>query len=113
MADAIRAKIVRTYTHKRMLSHMLRRSRHFLKVVQFLADKGARIEIWNQKNKYGLTPLMIAEGHRPGNFKPSAETIAALQRVVLSAGESPPNQSAPSVGAGPNYQADEAKKRAP
>ena len=92
---------------------MLRRSRHFLKVVQFLADKGARIEIWNQKNKYGWTPLMIAEGHRPGNFKPSAETIAALQRVVLSAGESPPNQSAPSVGAGPNYQADEAKKRAP
>jgi len=49
------------------------------KVVQFLADKGAKIEIWNQKNKNGWTPLMIAEGHRPGNFKPSAETITAIQ----------------------------------
>ena len=41
------------------------------KVVQFLADKGAKIKIWNRKNKYGWTPLLIAEGHRPGNFKPS------------------------------------------
>lgn len=40
------------------------------KVVQFLADKGAKIEIWSRKNKYGWTPLLIAEGHRPGNFKP-------------------------------------------
>ena len=56
------------------------------KVVQFLADNGAKIEVWNQKNKYGWTPLLIAEGHRPGNFKPSAETIAALHRVMLAAG---------------------------
>jgi ankyrin repeat protein len=61
------------------------------KVVQFLADKGAKIEIWNKKNKYGWTPLMIAEGHRPGNFKPSAETIAALQKVMLAAGVTPPD----------------------
>ena len=60
------------------------------KVVQFLADKGAKVEIWNRKNKYGWTPLMIAEGHRPGNFKPSAETIAALRRVMLAAGVTPP-----------------------
>ncbi len=52
------------------------------RVVQLLADKGARIEVWNRKNKYGWTPLTIAEGHRPGNFKPSPETIAALQRVM-------------------------------
>ena len=55
------------------------------KVVQFLADKGARIEVWNRKNKYGWTPLSIAEGHRPGNFKPSPETVAALHRVMLAA----------------------------
>jgi ankyrin repeat protein len=54
------------------------------KVVQFLADKGAKPEIWNQKNKYGWTPLMIAEGHRPGNFKPSAETAEAIQAVLGS-----------------------------
>jgi ankyrin repeat protein len=60
------------------------------KVVQFLADKGARIEIWNQKNKFGWTPLLIAEGYRHGNFKPSTETVAALHRVMIAAGVSPP-----------------------
>src|SRR5258706_2365835 len=69
------------------------------KVVQFLADKGAKIEIWNRKNKYGWTPLAIAEGHRPGNFKPSAETIAALHRVMLAAGVSLPTPTT-SVSAG-------------
>jgi len=63
------------------------------KVVQFLADKGAKIEIWNRKNKYGWTPLLIAEGHRPGNFKPSAETIAALQRVMKAGGVALPEKS--------------------
>ena len=52
----------------------------FPNVVQLLADKGAKIEVWNRKNKYGWTPLAIAEGHRPGNFKPSPETIAAIER---------------------------------
>jgi ankyrin repeat protein len=59
-------------------------------VVQVLADKGAQIDIWNQKNKYGWTPLLIAEGHRVGNFKPNFETIAALHRVMLAAGVTPP-----------------------
>ncbi|WP_406697085.1 ankyrin repeat domain-containing protein [Singulisphaera sp. Ch08] len=62
------------------------------KVVQFLADKGAKIDVWNQKNQYGWTPLLIAEGYRPGNFKPSAETIAALHRVMLANGVSPPTK---------------------
>ena len=60
------------------------------KVVQLLSDKGAKIEVWNKKNKSGWTPLLIAEGYRPGNFKPSAETIAALHRVMLAAGVTPP-----------------------
>ena len=62
----------------------------FPRVVQFLADKGAKIEVWNRKNKYGWTPLSIAEGHRPGNFKPSPETLEALHRVMLKAGIKPP-----------------------
>jgi ankyrin repeat protein len=65
------------------------------KVVQFLADKGARIDVWNRKNKYGWTPLLIAEGYRVGNFKPSAETIAAFHRVMLAAGVTPPSGPAP------------------
>ncbi len=65
-------------------------------VVQLLAEKGARIEVWNRKNKYGWTPLSIAEGHRPGNFKPSPETIAAIQKVMLAAGISPAPETIPS-----------------
>src|SRR5207247_9226990 len=59
------------------------------KGVQFLADKGAQSEGWNPTNKWGWTPLRIAEGYRPGNFKPSTETIAALHRVMLVAGVTP------------------------
>jgi ankyrin repeat protein len=69
--------------------------KNFPKVVQLLADKGARIEVWNRKNKYGWTPLMIAQGHRPGNFKPSFETIEAIERVMLAAGVSLPINSTP------------------
>ena len=60
------------------------------KVVEFLADHGAKIDVWNQKNKYGWTPLLIAEGFRVGNFKPSADTIAAIHKVMLAAGVTPP-----------------------
>ena len=62
------------------------------KVIQFLADHGAKPEIWDRKNRSGWTPLMIAEGHRPGNFKPSQETIEALHKVMLAAGGKPPGK---------------------
>ncbi len=61
------------------------------RVVQLLADKGARIEVWNREDKHGSTPSSIAEGHRPGNFKPAPETLAALHRVMLAAGVTPPS----------------------
>jgi ankyrin repeat protein len=83
------------------------------KVVQFLADKGAKIEIWNRKNKYGWTPLLIAEGHRPGNFKPSAETIAALQQVMLAAGVKPPDAAPAAAAKAEAYPADAAKQPVP
>ena len=82
-------------------------------VVQFLADHGAKIEIWNRKNKYGLDPLGIAEGHRPGNFKPSAETIEALHKVMLAGGVKPPTKAAPVAPARAVYPADGAKKPTP
>jgi ankyrin repeat protein len=70
--------------------------RNHPKVVQFLAEKGAKITVWNQKNKTGLTPLVIAEGYRPGlNFRPSPDTVAALHHVMLAAGVTPPKSSAP------------------
>jgi ankyrin repeat protein len=65
------------------------------KIVQFLADQGAKIDVWNRKNKYGWTPLAIAEGYRPGNFRPSRETLEALHRLLLAAGITPPATSKP------------------
>jgi ankyrin repeat protein len=56
------------------------------KVVQYLAQNGAKIETWNTTNRWGWTPLRIAEGYRPGNFKPSYETVAALKEVMSAAG---------------------------
>ena len=61
--------------------------RNFPLVVHFLAEHGAKPETWNQKNKHGWTPLAIAEGHRFGNFKPSAETAAAIREVLPGAGD--------------------------
>jgi ankyrin repeat protein len=60
------------------------------KMVRLLAAKGAKVDVWNHKNKYGWTPITIAEGFRPGNFKPSVETIAALHDVMRAAGVTPP-----------------------
>jgi ankyrin repeat protein len=60
------------------------------KVVQLLVDRGAKIEIWNQKDRYGWTPLLIAQGFRPGNYKPSAETVDAIEHVMRAAGVTPP-----------------------
>src|SRR5688572_13789751 len=73
------------------------------KVVQFLAEQGAKVETWNRKNKYGWSPLMIAEGHRPGNFKPSAETIEALHKVMLAAGVTLPAPSTTVVRGNDEY----------
>ena len=52
------------------------------RVVRLLAERGATPDRWDRPNKYGWTPLAIAEGHRPGNFKPSPETLAALRQVL-------------------------------
>ncbi|HET7221474.1 MAG TPA: ankyrin repeat domain-containing protein [Vicinamibacterales bacterium] len=59
-------------------------------VVKFLASKGAKIDLWNQPNKFGWTPLAIAVGYRFGNFKPSADTEAAVRAVMIAAGVTPP-----------------------
>ncbi len=56
---------------------------------QFLIDKGAKIEIWNQKNKTGWTPLRIADGVLLGtSIRSSPATSAALRQVMSAAGVS-------------------------
>lgn len=53
--------------------------RNFPLAVALLAEHGADPKVWNHKNKYGWTPFLIAQGHRPGSFKPSPETVRALE----------------------------------
>lgn len=60
------------------------------KVARLLATRGAKIDLWNRKNDRGWTPLLIAQGFRPGNFKPSVPTITAISEVMLANGVQPP-----------------------
>ena len=62
------------------------------KVVEFLAANGANIDVWNEDNRYGWTPLTIARGYRFGNFKPSLVTVDALERVMQDAGVAPSSE---------------------
>ena len=60
-------------------------------MVRFLAKHGADVQVWNQKNKNGWTPLMIVQGHRPGNFRPSPDAIVVVSQLMQAAGlEVPP-----------------------
>jgi ankyrin repeat protein len=83
------------------------------KIVHFLADNGAKIETWNTTNRWGWTPLRIAEGYRPGNFKPSFETIAALKEVMSAAGVTAPTPVASEANAPESYAPNGSKKPAP
>ena len=51
-------------------------------MVALLAERGADRSIWDRKNRSGWTPLLIARGHRRGNFRPSPETVAALHAIT-------------------------------
>ena len=64
-------------------------------VVHYLDKAGHKIKIWNTNNRKKRTPLLIAEGYRPGNFKPSFETIDAITKVMLSHGVKPPTGPKP------------------
>ena len=59
-------------------------------LVPLLALRGADIQVWNRPNRASWTPLDIAHGHRPGNFRPAPETIAAIERVMRDHGIVPP-----------------------
>jgi len=58
-------------------------------VAQFLIDKGAKPEVWNQKNSHGWTALRIADGvHRGMNLRRSPETAVVLRKALTAAGMS-------------------------
>ena len=64
-------------------------------VVRYLDSIGHDIKIWNTTNRHKRTPLLIAEGYRPGNFKPSFATVEAITKVMLSHGVQPPKGPKP------------------
>jgi ankyrin repeat protein len=60
------------------------------KLIEYLAEHGADINIWNRPNKRSWTPLDIAQGHRPGNFRLAPESIEVLERLMRAARIEPP-----------------------
>lgn len=52
-------------------------------MVEFLDEQGADINIWNKRNKYKWSPLLIARGYRRGNFKPSYKTAKAIETIMV------------------------------
>lgn len=69
--------------------------KNFPKVADLLVANGADIQIWNTKNNLGFTPLLIAEGYRPGNYKPDANSIKAFERIMLAQGVAIPTGPKP------------------
>jgi ankyrin repeat protein len=57
--------------------------KHVPSVVRYLAEKGARMEVWNRPNSKGWTPLKITEGIQRGmNIVSSPPTAAVIREVM-------------------------------
>ncbi len=56
------------------------------RVVNLLADRGADPQVWKNRNKFGRTPLFIAEGHSGRLPRPDPPTLAAITELMLAAG---------------------------
>ena len=52
------------------------------KLIHELVQRGADIGTWNQSNRWGWTPLIIAHGYREGNFRPDTATIVCLEQIM-------------------------------
>jgi uncharacterized protein len=59
--------------------------KHVPSVVRYLAERGARVDVWNRPDKRGWTPLKIADGVQRGmNIISSPVTAAAIREVMES-----------------------------
>src|SRR5499433_2406375 len=56
------------------------------RVVELLAQRGADPQIWKNPNKFGRTPLFIAEGYAGRLPRPDKPTIEAVTKLMLAAG---------------------------
>lgn len=59
--------------------------KHVPTVVTYLAEKGARADVWNRPNSKGWTPLKIAEGVQRGmNIVSSPVTATAIRQILAT-----------------------------
>jgi uncharacterized protein len=57
--------------------------KHVPSVVTFLAENGAKVEVWNKQNERGWTPLKIVEGIPVGmNIAGDAPTRAVIRKLM-------------------------------
>jgi ankyrin repeat protein len=56
------------------------------RVVELLAKRGADPQIWKNPNKFGRTPLFIAEGYAGRLPRPDVPTIEAVTKLMRAAG---------------------------
>jgi ankyrin repeat protein len=66
-------------------------------VVKLLAERGADPQIWKEKNKFGRTPLFIAEGYQGRLPRPDIPTIDAVTKLMRAAGLSTEGERPPIV----------------
>jgi mono/diheme cytochrome c family protein len=68
-------------------------------VIEFLAEKGARLDI---RNKKGMLPVEVADGeeHTPAVLKRYPEAAAVLRRLMKARGLPVPDSAQPGVAAG-------------
>jgi uncharacterized protein len=66
-------------------------------VVKLLAERGADPQIWKEKNKFGRTPLFIAEGYQGRLPRPDVPTIDAVTKLMRAAGISTEGERPPIV----------------
>ena len=65
--------------------------------IRFLASQGVSVQVWNQENHYGWTPLAIATGYRRGTFRPNPEAESAVRELMMAAGIVPPEKVTPNA----------------
>ena len=61
-------------------------------VIKLLADRGADPQVWKNPNKFGRTPLFLAEGYHGRLPRPDPPTIEAVTKLMVAAGLSTEGQ---------------------
>ena len=56
------------------------------RVVELLAERGADPQVWKNANRFGRTPLFIAEGYSGRLQRPDPPTLEAITKLMLAAG---------------------------